>query len=238
MLDFSQFEYLTFDCYGTLIDWETGILAALRPMLAAHSVTISDADLLTLYGEQEAEAETGEYKSYRQVLQTVVLAMAQRLGFTASVEQTEALAESVGQWPAFPDTVDALRTLHTRFKLAIVSNVDDDLFAGSAKLLQVPFDAVITAQQVRSYKPALNNFRKAWERIGRPKEKVLHVAQSLHHDIAPARDLGLKSVWVNRRGDQAERDVSRGAGATKPAEAIPDLEVPSLQALADLAVPS
>ena len=230
MIDFSEFEYLTFDCYGTLINWETGILAALRPIMAAHSVTISGNDLLELYGELEVEAESGDYKTYRQILETVIHALGQRLGFSPSAAEAEALPQSLAQWPPFPDTVEALRKLRTRYKLAIISNVDDDLFAATAKLLQVPFDAVITAQQARSYKPSLGNFQLAVQRIGRPKEKILHVAQSLYHDVAPTRALGMKNVWVNRRGSKP------GPGATKPAVAIPDLEVPNLRTLADLAV--
>jgi 2-haloacid dehalogenase len=126
--------------------------------------------------------------------------------------------------------VAALQQLATRFRLAVISNVDDDLFAGSARLLQVPFAHVITAQQVRSYKPSHNNFQAALARLGVPKEKVLHVAQSLYHDIAVANALGWSSVWVNRRGSKS------GSGATKAAVAMPDLEVPSLKALADVAV--
>jgi len=228
MLDFSQFEYLTFDCYGTLIDWETGILAALRPILAAHNVTMPDADLLEIYGELEVDAESGEYKTYREILETIVRSLGEQFGFSASRAEAEALPQSLAYWPPFPDTVAALCKLHTRYKLAIISNVDDDLFSASAKLLQVPFDAVITAQQARSYKPSLNNFRLALDRIGKPKGKILHVAQSLYHGVVPTRELGIKNVWVNRRGDKS------GSGATKSATAIPDLEVPDLKTLADL----
>ena len=228
MLDFAQFEYLTFDCYGTLIDWETGILAALRPILEAHSVSTPDTTLLEIYGELEAGAEAGEYKTYREILDTVVRGLGERLGFTASPTEAQSLPQSIADWPPFPDTVAALRKLHARYKLAIISNVDDDLFASSAKLLQVPFDAVITAQQARSYKPSLNNFRLALDRIGKPKEKILHAAQSLYHDVVPTRELGIKNVWVNRRGSKS------GSGATKPAVALPDLEVPDLRSLADL----
>ena len=228
MLDFAQFEYLTFDCYGTLIDWETGILAALRPILQAHSVSTPDTTLLEIYGELEAGAEAGEYKTYREILETVVRGLGERLGFTASPTEAQSLPQSIADWPPFPDTVAALRKLHARYKLAIISNVDDDLFASSAKLLHVPFDAVITAQQARSYKPSLNNFRLALDRIGKPKEKILHAAQSLYHDVVPTRELGIKNVWVNRRGSKS------GSGATKPAVALPDLEVPDLRSLADL----
>ena len=231
MLNFSQFEYLTFDCYGTLINWEAGILAALQPVLRAHSIEVSDEEVLRLYGECEAEAEAGQYKTYRQILEGVVESFGRWLGFSPSVAEIQSLPQSLSNWLPFPDTVGALRQLHTRYKLAIISNVDDDLFAETAKLLQVPFDAVITAQQARSYKPSLHNFHLALQRIGRPKEKILHVAQSLYHDAVPTRALGWKNVWVNRRKNQSD------PGATKPADIKPDLEVPSLQALADLAVP-
>lgn len=231
MLDFSQFEFLTLDCYGTLINWEAGILAALRPILSAHRVELANEELLRLYGEFEFEIQSGEYQRYRAILEEVVRAFGKRFAFTASVAEMQALPESVAQWPPFPDTVEALGKLHTRFKLAIVSNVDDDLFAGTARLLHVPFDEIITAQQAGSYKPSHRNFELALERIGRPKDKVLHVAQSLFHDIVPTRALGIKSVWVNRRASQP------GPGATKPSNAIHDLEVTSLRALADLAVP-
>jgi 2-haloacid dehalogenase len=229
MLDFSQFEYLTFDCYGTLINWEAGIVGALRPVLAAHGAEISDEDALRFYGECEAEAESGEYKTYRQILEGVVEAFGRRLGFSPTVTEIHSLPQSLADWPPFPDTVEALRQLHTRYKLAIISNVDDDLFAPTAQRLEVPFDAIITAQQAGSYKPSLNNFGVALRRIGRPKEKILHVAQSLYHDLAPTRELGWKNVWVNRRKNQA------GPGATIAANIEPDLEVASVQALADLA---
>ena len=119
-----------------------------------------------------------------------------------------------------------MRALHSRYRLAIVSNVDDDLFAATALRLGVAFDWIVTAQQARSYKPASANFQLALERIGLPRERVLHVAQSLYHDIAPANALGLASVWVNRRHGRA------GGGATPAATATPDLEVPDLQTLA------
>lgn len=231
MLDFSQFEFLTFDCYGTLIDWEAGILAALRPILSAHLIELDDEEILRLYGESEAEAEAGKFKIYRKILEGVVEKFGQKLGFPPSTAEVQSLPNSLQNWPPFPDTIAALRQLHSRYKLAIISNTDDDLFAATAQLLQVPFDAVITAQQARSYKPSLNNFQLALQRICRPKEKILHVAQSLYHDVVPTRALGWKNVWVNRRKNLP------GPGATVPAKIDPDLEVPSLQALADLAAP-
>jgi 2-haloacid dehalogenase len=135
-------------------------------------------------------------------------------------------ASSVRDWPPFADSSRALTALRGKYKLAIISNVDDDLFAHSARHLDVAFDWIITAQQVRSYKPSVRNFECAFERIGVPRERQLHVAQSLYHDIAPAKSLGLSTVWVNRRMGM------RGSGATLPAYAEPDLEVADLDTLA------
>jgi len=228
MLDLAPFKVLTFDCYGTLIDWETGILTALRPVLERHGSTLSDDQALELFGELEAVAEAGPYLPYREVLTVVMDGFADRLGFTLSAGERPALAESVGQWPAFPDTVEALQALATRYELVILSNVDDDLFAKSAQRLQVAFADVITAQQVGSYKPNPRNFEVLLERLNRPKAEILHVAQSLFHDIAPANAAGLTTVWVNRRHDRA------GFGATPPQTAQPALEVPDMRTLAEL----
>lgn len=228
MLNFDEFAVLTFDCYGTLIDWETGISQALQPVLAAHKVTMEADKALELYGVLESEAERGDYQPYKTVLRTVLKGFGARLKFTPSEAELTAFSMSVKDWPAFPDSPSALKALATKYKLAIVSNVDDDLFAHSARKLDAPFEWVITAQQVQSYKPAPAHFRTAFERIGLPRAKILHVAQSLFHDIATAKSLGLSTVWVNRRHAQG------GAGATPQAEAIPDVEVSDLASLARL----
>ena len=229
MIDLQQYEVLTFDCYGTLIDWESGLHGALRRVLDAHNVHVEDDALLDLYAELETAKESGPYLHYRAILREVVLRVGQRLGFTPSAEEAASLAESIRDWPPFPDTVEALQALKSRYRLAILSNIDDDLFAGSAARLGVAFDEVITAEQVGSYKPSENNFKAALDRVGAPKEKVLHVAQSLYHDIVPAKALGLSTVWVNRRKGRP------GSGATPAADARPDLEVPDLRTLAALA---
>src|SRR6185369_15049543 len=156
MLDFSQFECLTFDCYGTLIDWESGILSALRPILSNHHRDISDDALLELYGNFELQIESGEYMSYRHVLQRVTQRLAARLSFPLYEGEIDQLPNSLRKWTPFPDTVEALKRLKSRYQLAIISNTDDDFFAETAKWLQVKFDHVITAQQVRSYKPSHN----------------------------------------------------------------------------------
>lgn len=225
-LDFDAFDVLSFDCYGTIVDWETGLWHAISPVLAAHHLTLTQEQTLEQYAQLEARAEAGAYRPYRIVLKAVLEGFGVRFGFTPTAEQLDRFSASVGAWPPFSDSADALRTLQTRYKLAIVSNVDDDLFAGTAEQLGVPFDWVITAQQSKVYKPSLEAFRKAIARIGVPTDRLLHVAQSLFHDIAPAKSLGLSTVWINRRSGR------RGVGATPPAEAMPDLELPDLYSLA------
>jgi len=232
MLDFTRFQVLTFDCYGTLIDWETGIFGALRPILTAHGRTVTDAELLEFYSELELQAEQREFRPYREVLKSVVRGFGERLGFVPSESEVRSLPESLANWLPFPDTVAALRKLKSRYQLAITSNVDDDLFAVTARRLEVQFDHVITAQQARAYKPSLRVFKLAQERIGVQPTQWLHVAQSVYHDVVPAKSLGIATVWVNRPSPRP------GAGAAKAASAQPDLEVHSLKALADLALPA
>lgn len=238
-MDFSRFEYLTFDCYGTLIDWETGILTALRPLLAAHQRRLGDRELLETYAEMENRIEQGPYIRYAKVLEEVVNGLGQRLGFRPHEKEKRVLVESLKDWPPFSDTVGALKKLATRYKLCVISNVDDELFAeseyhltgGAAADGSIRFAHVITAEQCGSYKPSLNNFAVALERIGVGTSKILHVAQSLYHDIAPAHGIGLTTVWVNRRKGRV------GAGATPAtSDVMPDVEVATLQELAEIAV--
>jgi 2-haloacid dehalogenase len=229
-LNFDQFEVLTFDCYGTLIDWESGILGALRKTFAAHNRTFDDKEILEAYSVLEPLIQAERYRSYRVVLAEVMRRLGTRYGIEWKDSESASLADSICDWRPYPDTVDALTRLKSKYKLAIISNIDDDLFAHSARHLRVPFDYVITAQQVGSYKPSHWNFESALARIGLPRDKVLHVAESLYHDILPASELGLHSVWVNRRAARG------GLGASKTATGVPDLEVVDLKSLADLAV--
>ncbi|MEP7291868.1 MAG: haloacid dehalogenase type II [Chloroflexota bacterium] len=228
MLNFDDYAVLTFDCYGTLIDWESGISDALQPIFAAHSVAFARDQALELFGVLESEIERGEYVEYKTVLWRVLEGISARLGFTPTPAELEGFSTSVRDWQPFPDSPAALQALGKKYKLAVVSNVDDDLFAYSAQKLGVTFDWLITAQQVKSYKPATPHFHEAFARIGLPREKILHVAQSLYHDIVTAKSLGLSTVWVNRRHNQG------GSGATPPTDATPDLEVPDLASLARL----
>jgi 2-haloacid dehalogenase len=225
-VDYHAFDALTFDCYGTLIDWETGLADAFRPILRAHGIEADDEDVLARYARHEAAAEAGPYLRYRDVLAAGLRGVAGELGIEPSASEVAVFAGSVVDWPAFPDSAAALERLATRFRLGVITNCDDDLFAASNRRLGVTFDPIVTAQQVGSYKPAEAGFHVAFERLAIPRERILHVAQSLYHDHVPARRLGLSSVWIDRRHGQA------GAGATPTAEATPDATFPDMASFA------
>jgi 2-haloacid dehalogenase len=230
-LDFDDFDVLTFDCYGTLIDWEAGLLAAFREPLASHGVTESDEDVLGAFARHEAKLEAGPYRLYRDVLGTVLEEMLGHFGQDATPEEIATFGGSVADWPAFADSTAALARLHTRFKLGVITNCDDDLFGASEQRLGTSFDWVVTAQQAKRYKPNPRGFELMFERVGLPPSRILHVAQSLFHDHVTAKRLGLSTVWVDRRGGRS------GSGATPPADATPDLTVRDMATLASLAVP-
>ena len=225
-LDLDRFDVLTFDCYGTLIDWEAGLLAALRAALP-EAAAVGDDPLLEAYARHEAEAEQPPYRTYREVLAAGVRGVAADLGLGVADDAVARFSECVRDWPAFPDSGEALHRLHERYRLGVVTNCDTDLFAASSARLETDFDWVVTAEMARAYKPALAGFELAFATIGGPRERILHVAQSLYHDHVPARRLGLASVWIDRRHDRP------GAGATPPAEASPDATYPSMRAFAD-----
>lgn len=232
MLDFTDLTVLSFDCYGTLIDWESGILSAIHPLCARYSIETPDRELLELYGrfERQVQHQT-PFVNYRGVLRGVAASFCSHFGIDLENESCgqQILADSVGDWPPFPDTVDALTMLGSRFKLAILSNVDDDMFQLSQVHLGTEFDWVITSEQIGSYKPSPENFHFARRIMGVDPSQHVHVAQSQFHDIAPASSLGWKTVWVNRSG----------AASTPLVDSQPDLEVPDLASLARLfATPS
>jgi 2-haloacid dehalogenase len=224
----ADFEVVTFDCYGTLIDWEAGILSSLGRAVRAHRPEASDEVILEAYAAAESAAEAGAYVRYREVLKDVVRGVARAFGFDPSPSEISCLERSLPSWPPFADTAPALRALGGSLRLGVVSNVDNDLFALTAATLEVDFEWVITAEHVGSYKPSRRNFERALERIGLPPGRVLHAAQSLYHDIEPASAVGLTTVWVNRRAGRC------GFGATPPSRATPDITVASLEELARL----
>lgn len=227
-LDLTRFDVLTFDCYGTLVDWEAGILAALHAALPAAAAP--DEQLLESFARHEAAVEAGPYRPYREVLQETLRAIGAELGQPVEADAAAGLGGSVADWPAFPDSAAALADLAARYRLGVITNCDDDLFAASEQRLGVRFDPVVTAQQTRRYKPNPRGFEVAFERIGLPTSRILHVAQSLFHDHVTAKRLGLASVWVDRRRGRS------GFGATPAASAAPDLVVPDMRTLADLAI--
>lgn len=201
------------------------MLAAMRPLFPKAA----DAELLKLYGGIEAEIEAGEYLPYRQVLAMTVEEIGRRTGVNVTGEQAIAFASSLTRWQPFPDTVAALQSMEKKFRLGIISNVDDDLFAETRKkFAPVEFDFVVTAQQVKSYKPSFRNFEEAIRRSGLSKEQILHAGQSLHHDIAPANALGVQNVWVNRPS------ILPGSGPVIVSTAKPTHEVHGLAELAAL----
>ncbi len=224
MIYFEGVEWVSFDCYGTLVDWETGISEAIGAIAADRGIAKSRAEILALYAQIEPRVQYSEaFLKYRGVLRRAMALVGNELGFRCTESELDCLATTLPNWPVFPEVVDALRTLKERYKLAVISNVDDDLFAGTAKALGVDFDVVVTAEQVGSYKPNLSNFHTAAARMGVERQRWLHVAESLYHDIAPANRLGIKSVWVDR--------ADRGGG-TRVVDAEPDLVVPDLAVLA------
>ena len=232
-LDLTRFGALSFDCYGTLIDWEAGIAAVLRPWAREQGLDASDEDLLLAYADHEAavERETPAAR-YPEVLATAFRRTGEGLGAPVSDAWARRLGDSVPDWPAFPDSADALARLARRYKLIILSNVHRAGFAGSNRHLRGDFAAIITAEDVGGYKPGPNHFRAldaALPGLGVERAQLLHVAQSLFHDHVPAKREGLPSVWINRRHDRP------GWGATPaPGDAWSyDLELPSMGAFAD-----
>ena len=227
---FAEFEALTFDCYGTLIDWEAGISRALGSMLSKHAVEPDVEGLLQRYAGHEAALEAGPYRRYREILAEAARRVGRDLGVEPLEDEVEAFAASVGEWPAFPDSAAALAGLAGRYRLGVITNCDDDLFAMSNRRLGVEFDWVVTAEQAGGYKPDPRNFELAFSRMEIPRGRILHVAQSLFHDHVPAKALGLTTVWIDRRRDRP------GFGATPPAEATPDLVLPDMASLAAVAL--
>ena len=228
----ADFEALSFDCYGTLIDWEAGIAAVLVPWARRCGLDRDQEQLLEAYAAAEAKAELehpGEL--YRDILARSFRTLGDRFGASVTDEDAATLASSVPDWPAFEDSHDALSVLGERFKLIILSNVDRVSFAGSQARLGVEFTSVLTAEEIGSYKPSPRNFDALdaeVQRLGIDRGRLLHVAQSLFHDHAPAKRAGLRTVWINRRHDRP----GWGATPAPPVEVTPDWEFPSMAAFA------
>jgi 2-haloalkanoic acid dehalogenase type II len=226
----SQFKALSFDCYGTLIDWETGMLRALKPL--RERAGISPDELLAAYGSVEhAVEEAHPALIYSRLLEKVHAGLSEHFGLAPDPAEAAAFGASVGDWPAFPDSAEALAYLKGHFQLIILSNVDRKSFAGSNRRLGVEFDQILTAEEIGSYKPDLRNFDYLLARAGEQgiaKNELLHTAQSLFHDHVPANRMGIASAWIDRRNDKP------GGGATVLPDPMPhyDFRFTSLGELA------
>jgi 2-haloalkanoic acid dehalogenase type II len=233
----TDFTVLTFDCYGTLIDWESGIWDALQPLLMENGCEeVTREKALKAFGAEEADQEARTPSMpYPEVLARVHRAMAKRFGLLTREELDSAFGASLPHWPAFADTAAALRALKRRYRLVVLSNVHRDGIAASNRKLGVRFDAIYTAEEIGSYKPSPRNFEYMLERLeadhGIVPNEILHTAQSLFHDHVPARVFGLANCWIDRQG------LSRGGdwGATAKVREQPDVDFlfPSLGALAE-----
>ena len=229
----TEFSALTFDCYGTLIDWETGILSAVEPILQKAGRDVPRADLLDAFGRNEA-AQQAETPSalYPEILRDVVKRMATELKFEISDDDAIRFGNSVADWPAFPDSAEALQYLKQHYKLVILSNVDRASFAHSNEKLGVDFDHLFTAQDIGSYKPDPQNFAYMIEKLaeeGIGKTDILHTAQSLRHDHVPANDAGLATCWIDRQ----HATGGQGAAAQPPRMPRIDFRFPSLGDMAE-----
>ena len=235
-MDLTGFQALSFDCYGTLIDWETGIWQALQPWIERTGQDIERESLLAQFGGVETIIETRQPDlRYPLVLAETLRTMAANLGVDVTNEECTVFGASVGNWPAFPDSAEALKRLKQRFKLIILSNVDRASFAKSNTKLGVDFDLIITAEDVGAYKPAQRNFDRLFAEIGSigiSKNDLVHVAESLFHDHGPAQRNHLTSVWIHRRHEKG------GSGATHPPEGVhePEWHFTSMAAFADAAL--
>jgi 2-haloacid dehalogenase len=232
-LRLSEFRVLTFDCYGTLIDWESGILGVLRPWATRVGISVNDAALLASFAEAESAAEHESPGAlYPEILRSTHARIAAHFRAAADTTAADSLASSVGDWPPFADTREALNRLHRRHKLMVVSNVDRASFAHTQKQIGVTFDAVVTAEEVGAYKPDPRMFRRALQvaaTFGATPQQILHVAQSLYHDHVPAKTLGLSTVRVRRPSRRGELGATPDPGVN----VLPDLTVRSLAELAD-----
>ncbi|MFQ5914376.1 MAG: haloacid dehalogenase type II [Nitrospinota bacterium] len=201
------YDWLTFDCYGTLIDWEAGIRASLEKLVLEKKPGVDPATLPARYITTELAVEAEGYRPYREVLRISVERLLKATGISLTRDEASVLVRTLPTWQPFPDVRKTLSRLGERYRLAILSNIDEDLIAQSVKVLRVRFDAVITAEQVRSFKPAPAHWRRMLEVCGTSVDRVLHVAASLEHDARPAKRLGFDCVWVDRHGSGEPGDV-------------------------------
>ncbi len=209
-------EWITFDCYGTLVDWETGLRQAVREVSGNDDPAMFDAFLGI-----EAEIEAGPFQSYHDVQAETLRRLAERFGFQVRPNQVDVLSRTLPDWPVWADTNAALRRLKCQYKIGVLSNIDRELFAGTARHFEIEVDLLIAAEDVRAYKPSARHFTRMLTHVDGDKNRMLHAAQSLYHDCVPATHLEIANVWINRRGE------------TNTTTAKPMAEFPDLTGLAD-----
>lgn len=228
----TDFKVLSFDCYGTLVDWEAGMFAAYKGLIAESGGALSRDQVLEMHASHEADQEAKTpTMPYSELLGVVYSRVACEMGIETAAEEDARFGASVPDWPAFGDSAAALQYLKKHHKLVILSNVDRKSFAGSNRRLQVEFDYIFTAEDIGSYKPSLKNFDHMIEKLaasGIDKHEILHVAESLFHDHLPANQVGLASAWIHRRHDQ------QGFGATRPPDTLPHYDF-KFTSMADMA---
>lgn len=216
------YRIISFDCYGTLIDWETGLTGVLGELARKHNTTVSDIQLLNDYSQFEPEAESGAFKNYRRVLQIVMRAFGQKYNWTLSQHESGILGDTLPFWPLFADTQQCIELLKDDFKIGIISNVDDDLIQQTLENGGLKVDFVTTAEESRAYKPSAEPFRRALQKYKCEPGEVLHCGCSPYHDIGTAHSLGMATAWINRRMGK------EGSGATPAGKAEPDYTFSSL----------
>jgi 2-haloacid dehalogenase len=218
----SDFTVLTFDCYGTLIDWESGMVEALKPLVAKLGRALSRNEILEAHARHESSQQMiTPAKRYRELLAVVYKRLAEEWGVPAAWDECLSYGRSISDWPAFPDSAEALRYLKEHYKLVILSNVDNESFAHSNRKLGVAFDAIFTAEDIGSYKPSPRNFKYLLDKLaarGIEKEHILHTAESLFHDHAPANEFGLANCWIHRRHAEGGFGATMSPGKTPHTE--------------------
>lgn len=205
--DMPQFSLITFDCYGTLIDWEQGMKNALKGLLEGRGLSFDIESMPQRYIEIEMKVEQEGYHKYKDVLAIGVRRLFKEKGIKLTSQEKRIFADTIIGWPPFEETTEVLRSLREKHKLVILSNIDDDLIQHSINLIGVDFDGVITAERVKSYKPSYGHWKNMMESFKVPKEYVLHVAASYEHDIVPAKELGFTVAWINRKDEKVRGDI-------------------------------
>lgn len=220
--------YMTFDCYGTLIDWESGLIASLKPIFKKYNINITPIEILSLYSKLESKAENEQFVIYSEILIQVMGKLFLNFKVDPEPGDERCLVEGIKQFTPFPDTVDALKILDQKYKLGVITNTDKDIFEITKKGLEVDFYYILTSEDVRCYKPSTRVFNKMLNDLNCQPDDIVHVAQSMYHDIQPAQKLGIMSVHVNRSKQR------HGFGATPEAEGKADLVVEDLEALSKI----